>query len=89
MIPLFTLLQAAAEWRLFWLYQEHPYLTVIALVFVLRWFVRWFFGVSRLRHAQNRYAELLERHNAMLEEQNRLLRQHEGVLGRLGEKYLS
>ena len=67
---------------------QHPIITIILLFFITRSIMRWFFGISALRRAQRRYTELLENHNAMLERQSNLLERHEGVMSKLGEKYL-
>lgn len=70
----------------FWL--QHPIVCFVLLLFVFRWIARWFFGIGKLRHAQNRHNELLEQQSSMLERQSQMLQKHEGVISRLGEKYL-
>lgn len=88
MSVLAILAQESILWRLFFFFQQHSLISILLMLFVLRYVVRWFFGITKIRRAQDRYNELLEQHTTLLERQNRLLEEHESVLNRLGEKLL-
>ncbi len=80
--------QASFIWSLYAFWEKHSFISIVIFLFLLRYALRWFFGITKIRLAQNRYTELLEEHTSLLERQNQLLEQHESVLTKLGNKYL-
>lgn len=88
MTSLSILSQASGMWHLYIFWQLHPYISIVILIIILRYVLRWFFGITKLKQSQDRYTELLEEQRLMLERQNHLLEQQESVLSKLGERYL-
>lgn len=68
--------------------EQHSWIYIIVCFFVLRYLLRWFFGITKLRREQQRYIDMMESHNAMLERQNQMLEQHSALLDSIGKKYL-
>ena len=82
------ILQAHYDLALTELVYRHPIISCIIFVWILRYVLRWFFGINKIRRAQSQYSELMEQHNDLLQKQTDLMEQHRSVLGKLGEKYL-
>jgi hypothetical protein len=88
MTSLCTISQASAVWSLYAFWEQHSFISIIIFLIILRYVLRWFFGITKLKQSQDRYTELLEEHTSLLERQNELLEEHQSVLNRLGEKLL-
>jgi len=82
------ILSQAAIWSLYAFWEQHSIISIVIFLIILRYALRWFFGITKLRESQDRYNELLEQHTMLLERQNELLEKHDGVLSKIGEKYL-
>src|ERR1700742_937279 len=65
---------------------QHPIIYWLIALFILRYCVQWFFGITHIRRAQRDYADLLQDHNSLLEKQNRMLEWHNDVLGKLDKQ---
>ena len=68
--------------------EEHPVMYFVIGFFLLRYALRWFLGITKLRREQRNYADMMDSHNALLQRQNQLLEQHSVTLDRIGKKYL-
>jgi hypothetical protein len=80
--------QASAVWSVYAFWVNHSFISIVIFLIILRYLLRWFFGITKIRQAQDRYTELLEEHTSLLQRQNELLEEHQSVLSRLGEKLL-
>lgn len=76
------------HWNLSYLIDSHPLVSLVLLVWILKYVFRWFFGINKIRRAQTQYTQLLEQHNDLLQRQTEMMEQHRTVLSKLGDKYL-
>ena len=88
MSSLYVASQASFIWSLYAFWEKHSLISIVIFLFLLRYALRWFFGLTKIREAQNRYKELLEEHTSLLKRQNQMLEEHESVLIKLENKYL-
>ena len=68
--------------------EDHSFIFSVVAFFLLRYGLRWFLGISRIRRDQRNYADMMESHNSLLERQNQMLERHSALLDRIGKKYL-
>jgi hypothetical protein len=68
--------------------ENYSWIYIIIGFFLLRYSLRWFLGITRLRREQQNYIDMMENHNSLLERQNKILEQHSALLDKIGKKYL-